>query len=170
MKKDTYYFPHDANAHSDEKTLHIISKFGMAGYGLYWCFIETMHQASDGKLTVKLLEGLSMRFMVDKDMLLQFYNEAISINLFITDGKKYWSQRVLRNKDEYLAMWEKKSKAGKAGMQSRWGNSNTVITENNTVITKHNKRKENKEKKINNTPPFGDQNTGFIPPRPGMVL
>lgn len=171
MKKDTYYFPHDANAHNDEKLLHIISKFGLSGYGLYWCWIEAMHECSDGKLTCKLIEGLTMRFKVDAELLLQFYNEAITIHLFITDGTKYWSQRVLRNKDEYAAMYEKKSKAGIAGMKSRWGNNNTVITENNTVITENNKRKENKEKKINNNTPFGEKNPGeFNGLPPGMVL
>jgi len=88
MKKDAYYFSHDANAHNDEKCLYIISRFGMAGYGLYWCFIEAMHEQADGRLTVKLIEGLSQSFHVDKDLLLQFYNEAITIGLFVTVGRK----------------------------------------------------------------------------------
>ncbi len=147
MKKDAYYFPHDANAHNDEKCLYIISKFGMLGYGLYWCFIEAMHEQKDGKLTCKLIDGLPLIFRVDKDVSLHFYNEAITIGLFVTDGVKYWSQRVLRNKDEFEEKRWKKSQAGKAGMQSRWGSHNTAITSNNTVITKHNKGKESKAKK-----------------------
>lgn len=160
MKKDAYYFPHDANAQNDEKLLYIISKFGMTGYGLYWCWIEAMHEQADGKMTVKLIEGLALRFKVDKDLLLQFYNEAITISLFLTDGTKYWSQRVLRNKDEFEEKRWKKSQAGKAGMQSRWGSNNKVITSDNTVITKHNKGKESKVKKRKGcVSPFGDKNT-----------
>lgn len=155
MKKDAYYFPHDANARNDEKCLFIISRYGLQGYGLYWCFIECMHEQADGRLTVKLLEGLTQSFNVDKDLLLQFYNDAITIGLFVTDGKKYWSQRVLRNKDEFEEKRWKKSQAGKAGMQSRWGSHNGVITENNSVITKHNKGKESKVKKRISDSPIG---------------
>lgn len=156
MKKDTFYFPHDSNSQNDEKLLHIMSKFGMAGYGLFWAWIEAMHESQDGKLTVKLIEGLSLRFRVDKEVLLQFYNEAILIGLFLADDKKYWSQRVLRNKDEFEEKRQKKSEAGKRGMQSRWGSSNTVITNDNAVITKYNKGKESKVKKRSNFSPGGD--------------
>ena len=172
MKKDAYYFSHDANAHNDEKCLYIISRFGMAGYGLYWCFIEAMHEQADGRLTVKLIEGLSQSFHVDKDLLLQFYNEAITIGLFVTDGKKYWSQRVLRNKDEFEEKRWKKSEAGKAGMRSRWGSNNTVITNDNKVITKHNKGKESKVKKRIQGSPNGleeDHNGNPIRSTFGMV-
>lgn len=147
MKKDAFYFPHDSNAHNDEKCLYIISKFGMTGYGLYWCWIEAMHEQADGKMTVKLIDGLPLRFKVDKELLLHFYNEAITIGLFVTDGVKYWSQRVLRNKDDFEEKRWKKSQAGKAGMQSRWGSHSTVITSDNTVITKHNKVEKSKVKK-----------------------
>ena len=55
-------------------------------------------------------------------------------------------------------------------MLSRWGSSSTVITKNNTVITKHNKGKESKEKKSKDVPSgggnFGD--TNGLPD--GMVL
>lgn len=170
MKKDAYYFSHDSNAQNDEKLLHIVSKFGMAGYGLYWCWIEQMHESQDGKLTVKLIEGLSLRFRVDKELLLQFYNEAINIGLFLADDKKYWSQRVLRNKDEFEEKRYKKSEAGKRGMLSRWGSHNTVITNDNTVITKHNKAKQSKAKKSKYTS-FDNFNPGSPEKlKDGMVL
>lgn len=144
--KDAYYFPHDSNARSDEKCLYIISKYGAAGYGLYWMFIETMHEQGDGKLTCELLEGLSFSYNTDITLLKQFYNDAIKAKLFITDGEKYWSERVLKNKSEFEEKKKIKSEAGKRGMQSRWGTDNTVITKNNTVITNHNKGKESKGK------------------------
>src|SRR6188768_1611573 len=169
--KDAFYFPHDANAQNDEKLLHIVSKFGMTGYGIYWAWVEAMHESTDGKLTVKLIEGLSLRFRVDKELLLQFYNEAINISLFICDDKKYWSQRVLRNKDEFEQKRQKKSEAGKRGMLSRWGSNNTVITNDNKLITKHNKGKESKVKKSKDVP-FGEKNNPgeFTGLPPGMVL
>jgi DnaD/phage-associated family protein len=146
MHKDAYYFPHDSNARHDEKCAYIISKYGPEGYGLYWMFTECMHENYDGKLTCKLLEGFSFTFHVDKELLKKFYNDAIEIGLFVTDGNKYWSERVLRNKADFDEKRGKKSNAGKLGMQTRWALNNSVITENNSVITKHNKGKESKVK------------------------
>jgi uncharacterized phage protein (TIGR02220 family) len=148
MKKDTFYFPHDFNAHNDEKCLYLISELGMQGYGLYWAFIEAMHDTCDGKLKVNLINGFSIRFNTDKEIIQKFYNTAISIELFITDGEYYWSERVLQNKCDFDEKRQKKSKAGKLGMQARWEKYNSVITENNTTITKHNKGKEKKGKEI----------------------
>ena len=69
MAKDAYYFSHDSNARNDEKCLFIISKYGMAGYGLYWMFVECMHEQADGKLTCALLDGFSIRFNTDITLL-----------------------------------------------------------------------------------------------------
>jgi hypothetical protein len=149
MKKDAYYFSHDANAQNDEKCLHLISEMGMQGYGLYWAFIEAMHETSNGKLKVALINGFSIRFNTPKDVLTNFYNTVITVGLFVTDGEFYWSERVLKNKQIFQEKRESKSKAGKIGMQKRWALNNNVITENNTAITKYNKVKESKEKENN---------------------
>ena len=157
MKKDAYYFPHDANARNDEKLLYIRSKYGIEGYAIYFMIAETMHESSDGKLTCALIDGLAFSNNIDITLLKNFYNDAISIGLFVSDGTKYWSDRVLRNKLEFEEKRLKKSEAGKRGMASRWSNHNDVITEDNSVITndndcitednkgKQSKAKENKE-------------------------
>jgi hypothetical protein len=151
MKKDTYYFPHDFNAHNDEKCLYLISELGMQGYGLYWAFIEAMHDTAEGKLKVSFLNVFSIRLNTEKEALLNFYNTAISIGLFVTDGEYYWSERVMQNKVVFDEKRQKKSKAGKLGMQARWAKDNSVITKDNNAITKHNKGKESKgkESKVN---------------------
>lgn len=148
MKKDTFYFPHDANAQNDEKCLEIIAIYGMAGYGLYWAIIERMHETASGKLNGKLLNGLAFSLKIEYSLLLQFYNTAIEIGLFVTDGINYWSERVIKNKEILGEKRRRKSEAGIAGMQSRWGHNNNVISEHNTSITKHNKEKQSKANKI----------------------
>lgn len=147
MKKDAYYFSHDANAQNDEKCLYIISKFGMEGYGLYWAFIESMHETASGKLNCDLIEGFINRFNTNKEMLLQFYNEAIRIKMFVTDNEFYWSERVLKNKEIFEEKRGKRSIAGKKGMANRWAKDNNVISNDNKSITKHNKVNESKVKK-----------------------
>jgi hypothetical protein len=138
VKKDAYYFPHDANARNDEKLLYIRSKYGIEGYAIYFMIAETMHESSDGKLTCALIDGLAFSNNIDITLLKNFYNDAISIGLFVSDGTKYWSDRVLKNKLEFEEKRLKKSEAGKRGMASRWSNHNDVITEDNSVITNDN--------------------------------
>jgi hypothetical protein len=147
MSKDTYYFPHDFNAGSDEKILYLRSKFGMQAYGLYWVLIEIMHESSDSKLTCNLIDGIAYQINVDITFLKEFYNECIAIELFVTDGVKYWSERVLRNKELLYEKRNLKSIAGKKGMENRWKNKE-VITNDNTVITEDNKGNESKVKDI----------------------
>jgi hypothetical protein len=154
MNNKSYYFQHDFNAAQDEKILYLRSKYGMEAYGLYWYFIELLHQSPNSKLKCKLIDGISYQLNIDIDKLLQFYNTCIDTELFVTDGEFYWSQRVLENKEIQDEKRKSKSFAGKKGMEKRWGSNsyNTSITENNNCITENNKRKESKVKeiKINN--------------------
>jgi hypothetical protein len=154
MNNKSYYFQHDFNAAQDEKILYLRSKYGMEAYGLYWYFIELLHQSPNSKLKCKLIDGISYQLNIDIDKLLLFYNTCIDTELFVTDGEFYWSQRVLENKEIQDEKRKSKSFAGKKGMEKRWGSNsyNTIITENNNCITENNKRKESKVKeiKINN--------------------
>ena len=136
MKKDTYYFSHDYNARQDEKIAHYLSKVGMSGYGIYWLLIERMHQSESGKLTLKYLNGIAYADNIDITLLNTCYNIAIECELFVTDDKYFWSERVLKNKLELDEKRVKKSNAGKAGMQKRWAKDNSVITNDNRTITK----------------------------------
>ena len=154
MNNKSFYFSHDYNAAYDEKILYLRSKYGMESYGLYWYFIELLHQSPNSKLKCKFIDGISYQLNIDIDKILQFYNICIETELFVTDGEFYWSQRVLENKEMQDEKRKSKSIAGKKGMEKRWGSSsyNTTITEDNTCITKHNKEKESKvkESKLNN--------------------
>lgn len=119
----------------------------MQAYGLYWVLIEIMHESSDSKLTCNLIDGIAYQINVDITFLKEFYNECISIELFVTDGVKYWSERVLRNKELLYEKRNLKSIAGKKGMENRWKNKE-VITNDNIVITEDNKGNESKVKEI----------------------
>jgi len=150
MNNKSYYFQHDFNAANDEKILYLRSMYGMEGYGLYWYFIELMHQSQDSKLKCKLINGISYQLNIDIDKLLQFYNSCIDTELFVTNGEFYWSQRVLENKEVQEEKRKLKSFAGKKGMEKRWSSIsyNTDITEDNIDITEYNKRKEKKGNEI----------------------
>lgn len=148
MIKDTFYFSHDYNSRQDEKIAFYLSKTGLEGYGVYWLLIELMHQTNDGKLTIAFIEGIAYNERVDISVLKKCYNVAIDCGLFVCDDVKFWSERVIRNKENLNSYREKKSIAGKKGMEKRWGKNNSDITEDNTTITNDNKGKESKVNKI----------------------
>lgn len=50
QKENADYFPHDADASSDEKIIYLESKFGHTGYALYFKFLERMTRAATFKL------------------------------------------------------------------------------------------------------------------------
>lgn len=158
MAKETYYFSHDANARNDEKILMLRSEHGMLGYGVYWALIESMFETEDTKLRHDKIRGLALGLGVDITALQHIINTCITEKLFVSDGEYFWSESLMKRKNKYHAIKQAKSEAGKKGMARRWGtveNSdthNSVITDDNSVITKNNKGKEikgNKRKEKN---------------------
>lgn len=144
--KNTYYFPHDINAHNDEKILVLRARHGMDGYGIFWIIVEMMHETKDGYLDpVLVAEGMSYQYKIDITLINRVITTCIDIGLFRKRKNKITSRRVQQNKKELEEYRKKKSLAGKKGMISRW-KYNKAITDDNNTITKHNKGKESKEK------------------------
>lgn len=154
MSKEAYYFSHDANARQDEKILMLRAEHSWEGYGIYWALIEMMFESSDTALHHNKIRGIAVSYNIDITVLQNVINTCITEDLFVSDGVKFWSESLVRRKGKYKELKEKKAEAGRKGMAKRWGNQqndNTVITDDNTVITKNNKGKEskgNKEKEI----------------------
>lgn len=149
-----FYFSHDQNARNDEKMLVLRARHGMGGYGIYWIIIEMMHETDDGYLDIDLItEGLSYQYNIDITELNTVITTCISVGLFLkgeNNEKKITSKRVQKNKKELQEYREKKSLAGKKGMNSRWKDNTVITNDNNINKRKVNKiiEKENKEKDI----------------------
>jgi len=149
--KEAYYFSHDANARQDEKILMLRAEYGWEGYGIYWALVEMMFESGETALHHKKIKGIAVSYNIDITLLEGVINTCITEQLFISDGENFWSDSLRRRKTKYREMKDKRSEAGKKGMAKRWGkqqNDNTVITDDNTVITKNNKEKESKVKEI----------------------
>lgn len=144
--KQTFYFSHDYNARDDEKIMNMLSDLGMEWYWLYWALIELLAQ-NNWKISLDSVKGLWYKLICDNELITKLLH---SYNLFIIDKEEniFYSKRLLEHLNKRDEEKEKKSKAWKKGMAKRWGKDNTVITQNNTVITNDNKGKESK---INNT-------------------
>lgn len=151
MKK-VNYFSHDTNARSDPKILNFRSEFGWEGYGLFWALVEMMFESDDSKIKFAALKGISFSFNIDITLLRNVIDCCVREGLFASDEESFWSNGVVKRKRQMEEEACKKSKAGKKGMEARWGksvnkqNDNDVITGDNSVITENNKIKENKIK------------------------
>lgn len=151
--KEAYYFSHDSNARNDEKILMLRAEHGMAGYGVFWALIESMFDNEDTRLRHDKIKGLALVLNIDITLLSSVINTCITEKLFISDDIYFWSESLMRRKNKYQNIKKARSEAGKIGMQKRWGNvenselDNSVITENESVITENSKGKERKGKK-----------------------
>lgn len=175
MTKEAYYFSHDANARNDEKISMLRAEHGPAGYGVYWMLIETLFESSDVKLSHNKIKGIAFVNNIDIALLSDVINTCITERLFVSDGDKFWSESLIRRKEKFTDIKEKRSAAGRKGMAKRWadkGLDNSVITNDNNDITKNNKGKESKvkeskEKEIKETTPadafsFYENNFGVL--------
>ena len=153
--KDTYYFSHDANARNDEKILMLRAEHRWEGYGIFWALIEMMFEARETCLYHDKIKGIALSYNIDITLLQSVINTAIAEKLFVSDGEVFWSESLRHRKSTFQDIRNKRSKAGKKGMESRWGKSSmeqdTKQTDN-SVITKNNKGKERKvkESKVKN--------------------
>jgi hypothetical protein len=150
MKRNTYYFPHDINAHRDPKCAALINDFGFEGYGLFWALIEILHEQDDGKLEKfpKIYEGLAFQLKIDKEKITKLIEAMLkSYNLLHEDEKYIWSNRVSKNLEERRKKYEKKSQAGRmGGLISGQVRKSKQCFEANEAKERKEKEKKGKEK------------------------
>ena len=110
MKKDAYYFSHDANSQDDPKCMLLIDQLGMEGYGIFWALIERLRQEKEYKLPFAIVPSLARRWATSKEKV-----EVVIKNfaLFIIIDDCFFSERLLRS------MTEKSLKASK-NAYSKW--------------------------------------------------
>lgn len=162
--KESYYFPHDYHARNDPKCAALLSDFGVAGYGLYWCVIEILHEQKDGKLEKfpKLFSGLAYDFNVSVEAVTKQIEAMVKdYNLIKEDEKYLWSDRVLVNLENRKLKYQIKSEAGrigglKSGESRRMKQSEAVLEANEP------KERKRKERKRNFMPPTLEEVKEYI--------
>lgn len=158
MKKDTYYFSHDYNAHNDVKILFLRQQLGMEGYGIYWFLIESLAD-SGGHLPLKIIPVLAMQMHTNE---IKVKAVIESFELFEITENQFFSVRLLEN----LNIRKRLSEAGKSGAEKKKElreatreatRDATRVAEGEAtrdglreVDTKERKGKEKKEKEIEN--------------------
>lgn len=124
MAKDAYYFSHDSNARNDEKILMLRASHGMEGYGIYWALIESMFENEDTRLRHDKVAGLSLSLNIDMALLKQIISTCVTQNLFSSNDTYFWSDSLIRRKNKYKELREKRVIAGKKGAEKRWEKEN----------------------------------------------
>ena len=134
----------------------------MEGYGIYFMILERLREEPD-YTSVKDYNMLAFDLRTSADKVKSVIEE-FGLFSFTDDGKRFYSEGFMKRmalKDEVA---EKKSKAGKASAERRWGkksneNNKTVtpVTKTVTPVTEiHAKEKESKPKNSPPTPPLGE--------------
>jgi hypothetical protein len=142
VKKDSYYFSHDANARNDVKCIRLRRELGLEGYGIYWCLIEMLREEPGHRLPVSNIEDIAYGLHTSKEKI-----EAVVVRyeLFEVDDQDFFSPRLLRSMQQYSEIKLKLSESGKKGAAKRLNKpplSQAEATLKPPLSIKGNKRKE----------------------------
>lgn len=96
-KKDTFTFPHDANAAADHKCIDLIEKLGPEGYGSYWLLIEALRREPTFRLPMDSLPGLARHYNTTPE---KFKAVVTGFKLFKYDREYFWSESLIRRMAE----------------------------------------------------------------------
>lgn len=151
-KNSAEYFSHDCDMRNDIKVKALRRKFGNEGYAI-WCF--TLEVLTDSENFFADYSDLSKELMaadfdISLDRMQEIIDFCLRVNLLqLTEDNRLYSQAHQKRLQGVIELREKRARAGKAGMASRWNNK-SYQTDNN-VITTDNKGKESKvnESKVN---------------------
>jgi general stress protein YciG len=115
MKKDAYYFSHDANARNDIKILRLRRQLGVEGYGIYFMVVEVLREQIDHKLPISSIPDLAYDFNVSEE---KVKTVILSYDLFRMEDDLFFSERLLRSMEEYNSKKIKYVEAGRKGGQA----------------------------------------------------
>lgn len=84
------YFPHQYNAHDDEKLQQVIINHGLAGYAVFFLLLEYLGQKKDRVLSKDFYKVLSWNYRIDEDVVRSVVEDyglfEVADNHFSSDG------------------------------------------------------------------------------------
>ena len=143
MGKDTYYFSHDYNARNDKKISALVREFKSAGYGIYWCTAEMLHEEGGtmdwDELTIS---SISKDLNEDFELVKKVVEKCSStFKLFtLTTDNILTANRVVRNLEKRKEISKVRSDAGRLG-----ANAKQMLANAEQNVAKERKGKEKKE-------------------------
>jgi hypothetical protein len=116
MKKEAYYFSHDANAKDDPKILQLRMEMGWEGYGLFWALIEMLRNEPDHRMRTHY-KSIAFALHTQEDSIKKLIND---FDLFAIEGEYFWSESLLKR----MEMKESKSEKARQSAKKRWNQEN----------------------------------------------
>jgi len=145
LKKESFYFSHDANAHIDEKILELRSEYNWEGYGIFWVLIEILRSQTDYTYNLTKMAGLSIAIGKPKQWLQDFIKYCIDLELFVENNGEFYSESLMKRMEQIDKSRQKRAEAGRLGgiakAKAKQCSSNALAKP-----SKEKKRKEKKEK------------------------
>ncbi len=126
MKRDVYWFKHDANARRNQKLLTMRLVYGAEGYGWWWMLLEMMRESSDYRLKISGkydIATIAQELGAGKDKIKAFLDDCVNeFSLFESDGEYIWSPSFLRRMKNYDEVIEAK----RAAANKRWNKQSDI--------------------------------------------
>jgi hypothetical protein len=138
MKKDAYYFSHDANARNDFKILKIRRSLGLEGYAIYFCLIEMLREQNTYKLPITSIPDIAFDLHTSDE---KIKTVIYSFDLFEIDENEFFSVRLLRSMDKYNSLKTKLIENGRKGGLSK---AKAGLKQSSSIKVKESKVKESK--------------------------
>ena len=152
--KNSFYFDHDYSSRNDQKILKLRSRYGMEGYGIFWCLMETMAEDSTGYIDGSAIDVLSMSYCVPIDRLKEIIDYMNDIQLIEKcEHGNYFNKRMLEHKSFRV----ERSESGKRGAYNRWKKQEVNSSANgspNAKEIKDSKEDKGKKKERREYPPL----------------
>ncbi|MFA5306510.1 MAG: Lin1244/Lin1753 domain-containing protein [Candidatus Babeliales bacterium] len=130
MKKDAYFFFHDANARNDLKILAMRSVYKSEGYGWYFMLLEIMRESADYKIPLNkyTYHTLAMQMQCDGNALAQYIEDCCTNfrdgkgALLSKDDNFIWSESFIKR----MAVIDEKRERNRQSANKRWGNESDL--------------------------------------------
>lgn len=132
--KETFYFSHDYNTRADIKIKRLMSRHGMAGYGIFWAIIEDLYNNANA---LRLdYDCIAYDLRTDSDTIKSIIND---FELFEFDGEYFGSISVERR----LTQRAERSEKARGSALERWSKkANAMRTHSDSNAIKESKVKE----------------------------
>ena len=112
MKKEAYYFSHDANAKDDPKILRLRMELGWEGYGLFWALIELLRNESDHRMRTHC-KSIAFALQTQEESIKKIIND---FDLFVIEDEYFWSESLLKR----MELKEERSEKARESAKKRW--------------------------------------------------
>lgn len=123
---DGIWFRHDADASMDTRMVAMQARWDLQGIGAFWRFAE-MLRANGGRIPKSDLEGVG--YLMRWDHFTEFLSWSIGRGLFQEDESFIFSNRMIREIQDYEAFKAARQEAGRKGASTRWGSHSSPNAE-----------------------------------------